>query len=121
MYCCSTWVGHFESACHGASFLTRNRFFRPKSLEYFGAQQDGGMRANNPTEAALWELGCVWPDHPNPHLVLSVGTGYQNLSVNELGPYRGIWLDGFLLRILRAFLSSPSLDGESSWSALLNR
>ena len=121
MYCRRAWVWYYDSAECLESHFNFSRYFRPKHLKHFGAQQDGGMRANNPTEAALWELGCVWPDHPSPHLVLSVGTGYQNLAVNELGPYRGFWVDGFLLRILRAFLSSPSLDGESSWSALLNR
>ena len=54
-------------------------------------------------------------------MVLSVGTGCQKPVSHELGPYRGIWLDGFIPRILRAFLSSPSLDAESSWMALWNR
>ena len=100
--------------------LTLNSYFRPKVLKYFGALQDGGIRLNNPSPAALWELCCIWPEHTLPHLFLSVGTGYQKPTAHELGPYRGIWLDGFVPRILRAFLSSPSLDAENSWLALEN-
>ncbi|KAJ9493556.1 hypothetical protein H2202_010972 [Exophiala xenobiotica] len=96
-------------------------YFRPKEIAPFGALQDGGIRANNPTDAALWELNCIWPESNGPHLVLSVGTGCQKPVSHELGPYRGVWLDGFIPRILRAFLSSPSLDAESSWMALWNR
>ncbi|KIW24829.1 uncharacterized protein PV07_10519 [Cladophialophora immunda] len=80
-------------------------YFRPKVIKHFGALQDGGITDNNPTEKALWELGCIWPD-PLDH-------------DSEL--YRGIWLDGFVPRILRAFLSSPSLDADNSWAALSNR
>lgn len=87
----------------------------------FGALQDGGIRANNPTDAALWELNCIWPESNGPNLVLSIGTGHQNPVQHDTGSYRGIWLDGFIPRILRAFLSSPSLDADSSWMALWNR
>ncbi|KAK5188064.1 hypothetical protein LTR92_011765 [Exophiala xenobiotica] len=96
-------------------------YFRPKEIAPFGALQDGGISANKPTDAALWELNCIWPETNGPHLVLSVGTGCQKSLSHELGPYRGVWLDGFIPRILRAFLSSPSLDAESSWMALWNR
>jgi hypothetical protein len=64
---------------------------------------------------------CIWPEYAWPHFVLSVGTGYQRPFDHDSGLYRGIWLDGFVPRILRAFLSSPSLDAENSWMALSNR
>jgi len=82
---------------------------------------DGGMRANNPIEAGLWELGSIWPGHTRPGLVVSVGTGFQDSPIHELDGDRGIWYDRFALRIFRAFLSSPCLHGQNSWKALLNR
>lgn len=66
-------------------------------------------------------MACVWPEYAWPHFVLSVGTGHQKPFNPDSGLYRGIWLDGFVPRILRAFLSSPSLDAENSWMALSNR
>lgn len=79
------------------------------------------MRANNPTEAGLWELSVIWPSQPEPSLVLSIGTGFAQAPAHELLRSRGFWLDGFMPRILRAFLSSPCLHGQNSWLALLNR
>ncbi|KAK5080184.1 hypothetical protein LTS08_008758 [Lithohypha guttulata] len=96
-------------------------YFTPKSLPGFGGLQDGGMRANNPTEAGLWELAMIWPENPQPNLVLSVGTGFAKAPTHELLQRRGFWLDGFMPRILGAFLASPCLHGQNSWLALLNR
>lgn len=98
-----------------------NRFFKPKFLKAFGYLQDGGMRANNPTEAGLWELGKIWPRCAQPTMVLSIGTGSRSASAGHSGlAPRGIIQDGFVARAYRAFMSSPSLDGQSSWLALLN-
>jgi hypothetical protein len=96
-------------------------FFRPKVIQHFGALQDGGLSDNNPTEKALWEMVCIWPEYAWPHFVLSLGTGYQKPFSGDAGVYRGIWQDGFVPRIIRAFLSSPALDAENSWMALSNR
>ena len=89
-------------------------------IKHFGALQDGGITDNNPTEKALWELVCIWPDHVWPHFVISVGTGHQKTLASDTG-YRGTWSDGFAFRILRAFLSSPAMNAENSWTALSNR
>jgi hypothetical protein len=118
--CCARVINSIPRLSSG-HFLNSASYFRPKVLDYFGALQDGGITDNNPTEKALWELGCIWPDHIWPHFVLSVGTGHQRASSHDSSRYRGILLDGFLPRILRAFLSSPSLDAENSWTALSNR
>lgn len=84
--------------------------------------QDGGLRANNPIEAGLWELDSIWPGHARPGLVLSIGTGCQGAPAHELGhDDRGFWWNRFMPRIVRAFLSSPCLHGQNSWTALLNR
>ncbi|KAK5093250.1 hypothetical protein LTS08_008949, partial [Lithohypha guttulata] len=96
-------------------------YLRPKMVQGFGLLQDGGLRANNPIEAGLWELDSIWPGHARPGLVLSVGTGYQGSPAHELGRRRGFWFDSFMPRIIRAFLSSPCLHGQNSWISLLNR
>ena len=90
-------------------------------VQGFGLLQDGGLRANNPIEAGLWELDSIWPGHARPGLVLSVGTGYQGSPAHELGGRRGFWFDSFMPRIIRVFLSSPCLHGQNSWIPLLNR
>ncbi|KAK5081435.1 hypothetical protein LTR24_008241 [Lithohypha guttulata] len=96
-------------------------YLRPKMVQGFGLLQDGGLRANNPIEAGLWELDSIWPGHARPGLVLSVGTGYQGSPAHEPGGRRGFWYDSFMPRIIRAFLSSPCLHGQNSWISLLNR
>lgn len=97
------------------------RYFRPKHTRAFGWLQDGGLRANNPTEAGIWELSSIWPDHARPGLVLSVGTGHRHSPVHELGKDQGIWYNWFMPRMLRAIWASPCVHGEKSWRALLNR
>lgn len=110
---------------------------------------DGGMKANNPIEAGLWQLSSIWPGHARPGLVLSVGTGYQDAPAHELATSTAqtgvwtntcfaardssevprshsswlhwFWCNSFVPRIFRAFYSSPCLHGQNSWKALLNR
>lgn len=120
MYHGGTQVSH--PGTHSSPPLTSwHSYFRPQAIHEFGSLQDGGMRANNPTEAGLWELAVLWPTCARPALVVSVGTGSQRSPVHELEPPRGRWRDGFVSRILRAFLSSPCLHGQNSWLALMNR
>ena len=97
------------------------RYLRPKCIPNFGLLQDGGLRANNPIEAGLWELNSIWPGHARPGLVLSVGTGYQGSPAHELRTDQGFWFNSCMPRIVRAFLSSPCLHGQNSWTSLLNR
>lgn len=101
--------------------LTGYSYFRPKFLTGLGLLQDGGLRANNPTEAGLWEMKTIWPDHPSPSVVLSVGTGFATSPAHHLGSVRSRWFDSFMPRIIRAYLSSPCLHGQNSWNALMNR
>ena len=80
------------------------------------------MRANNPTEIGLWELRKIWPTSSKPAVVVSIGTGSgTSPPICKDLPHNRIFYDGFLARAYRAFMSSPSLDGQSSWLALLNR
>jgi hypothetical protein len=97
-------------------------FYSPKYLPAHGIFQDGGMRAANPAESGLWELGMIWPNITKPDLVVSCGTGYTRAAASpKMKPMRGVVADGFIPRIIRSFKSSPSLDGEQSWTQLMNR
>lgn len=63
----------------------------------------------------------IWPGHTRPGLVLSIGTGYQRSPVHDLDHPQGFWYDRFMPRIVRAFMASPCLHGQNSWTSLLNR
>ncbi|KAJ5865430.1 Acyl transferase/acyl hydrolase/lysophospholipase [Penicillium soppii] len=96
-------------------------FFQTKTLPRFGPLQDGGVRANNPLAIALKESATIWPSHGTPDLLVSVGTG---LSIPEYKaqdtPLGSILQDGAVPRIIRAAMSSPSMDGEQGFSEALN-
>ncbi|KAI9888422.1 MAG: hypothetical protein M1814_000484 [Vezdaea aestivalis] len=95
-------------------------FFAPKRLPALGTYQDGGLKANNPTEPALCESHIVWPANGEPNVLLSVGTGYDNRlqSNTELAVWN-ILRDGFIARLFRA--SMALLSGQNAWRDLWNR
>jgi hypothetical protein len=78
------------------------------------------MRANNPLQLALWELPTIWPSSPKPAVAVSVGTGYSVAAPLTDVPLRGILKDGFIPRVFRSLMASPSLHGQNSWSATMN-
>jgi hypothetical protein len=65
----------------------------------------------------------IWPSASQPDVALSVGTGFlENSTARTTGkPLRGILCDGFIPRLFRSLMSSPSLHGQNSWAALMNR
>lgn len=80
------------------------------------------MRANNPVDAGLSEIGVIWPSTRKPDLVLSIGTGF--IDAPEPPGVRflqGILTDGMIPRLFRSFMSSPSVDSENSWEMCMNR
>ncbi|KAJ5593512.1 hypothetical protein N7537_010416 [Penicillium hordei] len=96
-------------------------FFQTKTLPGFGPLQDGGVRANNPLAISLKESATIWPAHGTHDLVLSVGTGVSSSEVKaEDAPLGGILQDGAVPRIIRATMSSPSMDGEQGFYEALN-
>jgi hypothetical protein len=78
------------------------------------------MKANNPTGLGLWELKRIWPGSSKPSVVVSVGTGSRAKQVEFTHASKTHIHDGYLSRAYRAFMSSPSLDGQTSWLDLLN-
>ncbi|KAE9568008.1 hypothetical protein CGMCC3_g15850 [Colletotrichum fructicola] len=75
-------------------------YFTPWSIDGLGTFQDGGLVANNPSAIALQEVGSIFPEAPDPSLLVSVGTG-SSARVSEGGG----WRDCFPLRLARAFLN----------------
>lgn len=62
------------------------------------------MRANNPVDAGLLEIGVIWPSTRKPDLVLSVGTGYVETPESPAVKFlQGILTDGMIPRLFRSF------------------
>ena len=78
------------------------------------------MKANNPTGLGIWELKRIWPGSSKPSVVVSVGTGSRAKQIEFTHVSSTHIHDGYLARAYRAFMSSPSLDGQTSWLDLLN-
>jgi hypothetical protein len=88
-------------------------YFKPKHISGLGTFQDGGLRQNDPGNLALQEAAAIYPSVDEPSLVVSLGTGSSRLGdVPRMSPTRGVFRDGFIARLIRAFkLSLSSLDG----------
>ncbi|KAJ6175004.1 hypothetical protein N7485_004809 [Penicillium canescens] len=96
-------------------------FFQTKSLPGFGPLQDGGVRANNPLAIALKESAIIWPSQGTHDLLVSVGTGLPSSEAKaQDAPMGSIIQDGAVPRIIRAAMSSPSMDGEQGFYEALN-
>lgn len=83
--------------------------------------QDGGVRANNPVSIALKESVVIWPAAGGHDLLISVGTGFSASNCRSNGSSVGnIFKDGAVPRLLRAAISSPTMDGEQGFYEALN-
>ncbi|CAG7951165.1 unnamed protein product [Penicillium salamii] len=94
--------------------------FRTKSLPGFGLLQDGGVRANNPLAIGLKESTVIWPLAKTHDLLLSVGTGRSSFMAKQDKASRSFWRDSAIPRMIRATMSSPSMDGEQGFHEALN-
>lgn len=100
--------------------LISSSFFRTKFLKGFGFLQDGGVRANNPLAIALKELAVIWPSAKTHDLLLSVGTGSSFSVTQPVHTARSLLRDSAIPRMIRATMSSPSMDGEQGYREALN-
>lgn len=67
-------------------------------------------------------MSVIWPNSIKPDVAVSVGTGCSEWPFSARPAYmRGILRDGYVPRLLRSLLFSPSLDGQNGWAALMNR
>jgi hypothetical protein len=82
--------------------------------------QDGGVRANNPLAIGLKESTVIWPLAKTHDLLLSVGTGSSSFMAKQDKASRSLWRDSAIPRMIRATLSSPSMDGEQGFREALN-
>lgn len=90
-----------------------SRYFPPKYISGLGTLQDGGVLRNNPTLIGLSEFSMVTED-AKPDFVINLGTGSSpNVAIrNERRG--GSWRDGWLLRLVWAYLSL--LGGQRTWN-----
>jgi hypothetical protein len=76
--------------------------------------QDGGLVYNSPVEVAVNETRLLWPDNPQAHVVVTVGTGHSNQAAPETSSTAlPKLIPSFATRILSSFNSL--LDAESQW------
>ena len=88
-------------------------------IRELGDFQDGGLKHNNPSRLACWELHRIWPCLRAPDVFLSLGTGSPpEVPANTPSHFRHVLLDGFIPRLLRSCMSKA--DGEAMWGEFLN-
>ncbi|KAK2729308.1 hypothetical protein CKAH01_10257 [Colletotrichum kahawae] len=88
-----------KTSANGGQVALWEIYFTPWSIDGLGTFQDGGLVVNNPSAIALQEVGSIFPEAPDPSLLVSVGTG-SSARVSDGG-----WRDCFPLRLARAFLN----------------
>lgn len=70
---------------------------------------------------ALKEAAIIWPAAGRHDLLISVGTGSTTSKLGSDGcPTGNIFKDGAVPRLVRATMSSPSMDGEQGFYEALN-
>jgi hypothetical protein len=71
------------------------------------------VRANNPLAIVLKESAIIWPLRGTYDLVVLVGIGLSSSEAKAQDtPMGSILKDGVVPRIIRAAMSSPSMDSE---------
>jgi hypothetical protein len=79
--------------------------------------QDGGLEQNNPIGLAVREAAHIWPNTPEVHLALSIGTGYANDGgrVSDKTSWFASWGGGWLARCIDNY--EKKLDSERLWQS----
>ncbi len=89
--------------------------------------QDGGLKHNMPAKLATWEVKYLWPDRPDPDLLLSLGTGTM-LDAPNSPHIKGthMWsrmcestmIGRFLKRLWKILMDS--MDAQAAWVEFYN-
>ena len=92
--------------------LTISRYFPLNVIEGVGKFQDAGVLQNNPVFLGLSEFHAVFPDVPNPQLMINLGTGTVRGNSDEPpeGNLSGTSTPGFGRRLYESFMSQFSGD-----------
>jgi hypothetical protein len=70
------------------------------------------LQQNDPGSLALEEVAAMYPFVDEPSLVVSLGTGSRRMDDEpRMLPSRGIFKDGFIPRLFRAFMVSMKSNG----------
>lgn len=82
--------------------------------------QDGGLEQNNPIGLAVREAAHIWPNTPQVHLALSIGTGYADDGgrVSENRPWLAFLGQGWLARCIDNY--EKKLDSQRLWQNYAN-
>ncbi|KFA53721.1 hypothetical protein S40293_09644 [Stachybotrys chartarum IBT 40293] len=93
-------------------------YFKPCHINGLGTFQDGGLMYNNPASIALQEVAALFPNTPEPSLVVSLGTGSARVERPDTSTPRSFWRDSFCLRVFRAFCQYG--NSRRAWQQLLS-
>ncbi|KAI5455667.1 acyl transferase/acyl hydrolase/lysophospholipase [Mariannaea sp. PMI_226] len=92
-------------------------YFKSRDIGNLGAFQDGGLAYNNPTSIALREVAALYPNAPEPSLVLSLGTGSSLSGEDETTAKQSWWVGKFPFRLSRALWRQ--VNSQVAWNELL--
>lgn len=97
-------------------------YFTPFVLPGAGTFQDGGLTYNNPASIAIRETAVLFPEAPEPSLVVSLGTGSAHPETgveSEPTMWATVWGKSFPSRLFRAFWKQG--DADAAWKQLLRQ
>ncbi|KAH6868994.1 acyl transferase/acyl hydrolase/lysophospholipase [Thelonectria olida] len=92
-------------------------YFKSRRIGDLGAFQDGGLAFNNPASIALREVAALYPNAPEPSMIVSLGTGSSSSDDDEASGNHSWWGDKFPFRLSRALWRQA--NSQVAWKQLL--
>ncbi|KPA36561.1 patatin phospholipase [Fusarium langsethiae] len=81
--------------------------------------QDGGLTFNNPASIAIKEVAALFPDAPEPSIVVSLGTGSSQELQHDKHCSQPRWVATFPARLVRAFFKQA--DCNRAWKQVVSQ
>ncbi|KAM0209837.1 hypothetical protein ACHAQD_011014 [Fusarium lateritium] len=81
--------------------------------------QDGGLTFNNPASIAVKEVAALFPDAPEPSIVVSLGTGSSQELEHDKHCFQPRWVATFPARLVRAFFKQA--DCNRAWKQVVSQ
>ncbi|KAM0347532.1 hypothetical protein ACHAP4_011332 [Fusarium culmorum] len=81
--------------------------------------QDGGLTFNNPASIAINEVAALFPDAPEPSIVVSLGTGSSEELQHSKHRFQPRWVATFPARLVRAFFKQA--DCNRAWKQVVSQ
>lgn len=97
-------------------------YFTSHYIDGIGTFQDGGLTFNNPAPIALKEAAAIFPDTPEPSIVVSCGTGSEGESIQDETRRRTWWESWYQNTCLARLAGAIRMHWDSSkcWKQLVS-